>query len=71
MDIEILISCMVGFPRDSRYKSYIPWFVQIWKLTIFPQNGRKLESAENKIRDTLIQCLIFNKTIIPLTFVGY
>ena len=25
---------------------------------------------ENKIRDIFIQCLVFNKTIIPLTFVG-
>ena len=53
-------------------------FVQIWKLTIsawkiFPPNGRKLESVENKIRDKIIciQCLVFNKTIIPLTLVGY
>ena len=26
---------------------------------------------ENRIRDIFIQCLVFNKTIIPLTFVGY
>ena len=24
----------------------------------FPQNGRKLESVENKIRDIFIQCLV-------------
>ena len=28
-------------------------------------------SVENKIRDIFIQCLVFNKTIIPLTLVGY
>ena len=38
---------------------------------IFPQKGRKLESVENKIRDIFSQCLLFNKTIIPLTLVGY
>ena len=38
---------------------------------IVPQNGRKLESVEDKISDTFIQCLVFNKTIIPLTLVGY
>ena len=37
----------------------------------FPQNGRKLESIEIKIQDTFIQCLVFNKTISPLTLVGY
>ena len=26
---------------------------------------------ENKIRDICMQCLVFNKTIIPLTLVGY
>ena len=36
-----------------------------------PQIGRKLKSEENKIRDILIQCLVFNKTIIPFTLVGY
>ena len=36
-----------------------------------PQNGRKLESAENRIPDIFIQCLVFNKTIISLTLVGY
>ena len=35
------------------------------------QNGRKLELIEIKIQDTFIQCLVFNKTIIPLTLVGY
>ena len=43
---------------------------------IFPQNGRKLESVENIIRDIFIQVfnktiLIFNKTLIPRTRVGY
>ena len=38
---------------------------------IVPKNGQKLESVENKISDIFIQCLVFNKTIIPLTFVGY
>ena len=38
--------------------------MQIWKLTIlsryiFSQNGRKLESVKNKIRDVFIQCLVF------------
>ena len=35
------------------------------------QNGRKLKSGENKIRDIFIQCLAFNKTIIPLSLMGY
>ena len=34
---------------------------------IFPQNGLKLESVENKIRDIFIQCLVFNKTILKST----
>ena len=60
----------------SRYKFCILQFVQIWKITFlsrkfFPQNGRKLESVENIVRDIFILCLVFNKTIIPLTLVGY
>ena len=35
------------------------------------QSGRKLESVENKVRDIFIQCLVFNKTIIPFTLVRY
>ena len=35
------------------------------------KNGRKLESVETKIRDIFIHCFLFNKTIIPLTLVGY
>ena len=31
----------------------------------------KLESVEIKIWDIFIQCLVFNKTIISLTLVGY
>ena len=38
---------------------------------MFPENGRKLESVENKIKKYFIQSLVFNKTIIPPTFVGY
>ena len=38
---------------------------------MFPQNGRKLESLDNITRDIFIQFLAFNKTIIPLTLVGY
>ena len=38
---------------------------------IFPQNGPKLELIDNKSRAILIHCLVFNKTIIPLTLVGY
>ena len=43
---------------------------------IFTQNGKKIElvetkNKENKIRDIFIQCLVFNKTIIPLMLVGY
>ena len=37
----------------------------------FPENGRKLESTEIKIQDIFIQSLVFNKTIIPGTLVGY
>ena len=37
----------------------------------FPENGRKLESIEIKIKDIFIQSLAFNETIIPLTLVGY
>ena len=37
----------------------------------FPENGRKLESIEIKIQDIFIQSLVFNKTIIPITLVGY
>ena len=37
----------------------------------FPQNGRKLESKEIIIHDIFIQCLVLNKTIIPLALVGY
>ena len=33
--------------------------------------AKKLELVENKIRDIFIQCLVFNKTIIPLTLVGH
>ena len=40
-------------------------------MKIFPQNGRKLESEENKYRNIFIQYLVFNNTIIPLTLVGY
>ena len=36
-----------------------------------PQIGRKLKSGENYIWDIFIQCLVFIKTIIPLTLVGY
>ena len=38
---------------------------------IFPQKGRKLELVENEMQYILIQCLVFNKTIIPLTLVEY
>ena len=39
---------------------------------IFPQNGQKLKLVENKIKIFLSSvCLVFNKTIIPLTLVGY
>ena len=55
-----------------------PVVCEIWKLAIlsgkiFPQNGQKLEVVENKIQDIniSIQCLVFNKTIIPLRLVGY
>ena len=38
----------------------------------FPQIGWKLTLVENEIRDTFIQNLVFNKTmIIPLSLVGY
>ena len=37
----------------------------------FPQNGRKLESVENIVRNVFIQCLVLNKTITLLTLVGY
>ena len=37
----------------------------------FASKCRKLESVENKIRDIFNQCLVFNKRITPLTFVGY
>ena len=30
-----------------------------------------LKMAENKMRDIFNQCLVLNKTIIPVTFVGY
>ena len=34
----------------------------------FLSNSRKLELVESNIQDNyLIQCLVFNKTIIPLT----
>ena len=35
------------------------------------RNGRKLESVENIVRNIFIQCLVFNKTIVPLMLVGY
>ena len=36
------------------------------------QNGRKLESVENKIRYIFIHCLVFSfKKIILLTLAGY
>ena len=37
----------------------------------FPQNDLKLVSVENEIGDILIHFLLFNKTIISLTLVGY
>ena len=37
----------------------------------FPENSQKLKSIEIKIQDIFIQSLVFNKTIIPLTLVGY
>ena len=43
----------------------------IFMTEIFSQNGRKLESVDNIVRNIFIQCLVFNKTIIPLTLVGY
>ena len=33
--------------------------------------SQKLQSVENKIQGIFIQCLVFNKTVIPLTLVGY
>ena len=41
------------------------------KENIPAQNGRKLESVENKIRNILIQCMVFNKTVTPPKLVGY
>ena len=38
---------------------------------VFPQNRRKLESVESKIRDIVLFNVWGNKTIIPLTLVGY
>ena len=38
---------------------------------IVPKNDQKLESVEDETSDIFIQCLVFNKTIIPLTLVGY
>ena len=38
---------------------------------VFPQKGQNLESVETKIRNIFIQCLVFNKAIIPFTLVGY
>ena len=43
----------------------------ILSLKIFPQNDRKLELVENEVQDIFTQCSVFNKTIIPLTLVGY
>ena len=36
-----------------------------------PSKSLKTRVVENRIRDIFIQCLVFNKTIIPLTLVGY
>ena len=47
------------------------WILTILSRKIFTQDGRKLESIENKVRDIFIQCLVFNKTIISLTLIGY
>ena len=30
-----------------------------------------IESVENEVQDIFTQCSVFNKTIIPLTLVGY
>ena len=38
---------------------------------IFSTKWPKLESVENIVRKYFFQCLVFNKTIIPLTLVGY
>ena len=37
----------------------------------FPSKWPKLKLIKNEIRDIFIQCLVFNKAIIPLTIVGY
>ena len=46
-------------------------YTKILSRKVFPQNGRKLESVENNIRDNFIHCLVLNITIISLTLVGY
>ena len=48
----------------SKYRSR-PFYHGKW-----PQNGRKLESLENKIQD-ILSSVWHSKTVIPLAFVGY
>ena len=57
LNIEFLV---ISLALHSRYKSYILYSIQIWKL---PQNNRKFDSAKNEIQDLFVPCLYLIKQL--------
>ena len=58
LDIEFLV---ISLALYSRYKSYVLYSIQMWKL---PQKSRKLESAKSETQDLFIPCWYLIKQLI-------